>query len=220
MSNRVITAEAILSYPHIWAPQQPPSGGDPKYGAAFLFTDQEDLKPLQKAAFGVVVEKFGAEKAKEMLKTGRFRLVGGPYHSIRTDVEAKGYPEEVVGFINANSNSQPGVVSIYPDEEGRPSVITDESKVYPGVIVKASVTPYWYDVEGNRGVTWGLNNIQVIRDGERLDGRVPAQDEFEADEAAVADLSDLTDEEGTLEDAVEEAAEGAEAGGLDLADLV
>ena len=36
-----------------------------------------------------------------------------------------------------------------------------------------------------------IRNIQKIEDGDRLDGRKKAEDEFEADETAVADLADL-----------------------------
>jgi hypothetical protein len=84
------------------------------------------------------------------------------------------------------------VVSIYPDPvTGKPSQITDPDKVYPGVIVQATIEAYGYDRDGNRGVTFGLGNIQVRRDGDRLDSAKAASDEFEADATAVADLSDL-----------------------------
>ncbi|KKM96418.1 hypothetical protein LCGC14_1178330, partial [marine sediment metagenome] len=43
-------------------------------------------------------------------------------------------------------------------------------------------------------------NVQFIRDGDRLDGRTFGVDDFDADENAVADLSDLTGEGDSGED--------------------
>lgn len=219
----IITPPAILSYPHLFEPQQPEKPDQtPKYGAAFLFEEGVDLTPLKKAAFQVVIDKFGEVKAKEMLKNQTYRLIGGPHHSIRTDVASKSYPESVVAFINARSNEQPGIVSVIPHPEtGKPMPITEESQMYPGVRVKAFVNPYWYDVEGNKGVAWGLNAVQKIGEGDRLDGRVKAQDVFEADEDAVADLSDLQgDSEG--DDPFEELTDGSseDEGDLDLDELL
>lgn len=200
---RILTPEAALSYPHLFEADE-----KGKFSVALVFPAGTDLKPLKQAALNVVVEKFGKTKAAEMLKKGVFRLEGGPHHSIRTDVEAKGYPEGTVGFINARGNQRPGIVGVFPDtskpknDRGQhpPLPITDPTEVYAGVIARASVTPYWYDVDGNRGVAWGLNNIQILRDGDRLDGRVKAEDEFDADMDAVASLEDLTDESGAQDE--------------------
>jgi len=48
--------------------------------------------------------------------------------------------------------------------------------------VRASVTAFAYDRPESKGVSFGLNNIQLL-DGTtpRLDGRKAAEDEFEAD---------------------------------------
>lgn len=50
-----------------------------------------------------------------------------------------------------------------------------------------SVTFYAYDVNGNRGVACGLNNIMKYKDDERLGGRASAESDF-------ADL-DMEDDE-------------------------
>ena len=73
-------------------------------------------------------------------------------------------------------------------------MITDPDEVYAGAIVRASVTSFSYDVSGNKGVSFALNNVQKIRDGERLDGRARAQDDFQADPNAKADLADMEPE--------------------------
>lgn len=204
--KKVITPEAMISYPHIFSPQAPMSQGDePKYGAAFVFEEGTDLTELKRAVVAAAKERWG-EKAIDMMRKGQLR------NPLRTDVEGKGYPEGSV-FINAKSKRQPGVVSTIPDpnNDGKPMRVTDPAEIYPGAIVKASLVAFAYDYQGNKGVSFGLNNIQKIRDGDRLDGKVAAVDEFDADQDAVADLSDLTDEglEGTE----------APAGNADLAEL-
>lgn len=196
--SRVITPEAIASYPNVFVPRAQSEDQDPKYSVALVFLTETqalpDFKAMKKAALDVAKEKWGA-KAAEMIRGGKIRF---PF---RDDAEEKGYPEGSV-FVNARGTRRPGVVSIYPDpnNDGRPTPITNEEDIYPGCIVRASISFFAYDVSGNRGVGAGLNNLQKLRDGTRLDSSVRAIDEFDADASAVADLSDLQDEAETDED--------------------
>lgn len=181
--SAVITPKAVLSYPHLFEPQIPPNQTDPVYSCTLVFEEGTDLSPLEKAAEAVARDKWGA-KYEAMKKAGKIR---SPF---RTDAEEKGYPEGSV-FINIKSKAAPGVVSIYPGDDGKPAKITDPSQIYPGCLARASVRPFAYDVTGNAGISFALNNIQKLGDGDRLDGRMRAEDEFEADANASADLNDL-----------------------------
>ena len=210
MSTRVITPEAILSYPHLLEPQEPMDGkGEPKYSASLVFPAGTDLSALKAAVKEVAEEKWG-DKLPALLKAGKIRL---PF---RTDGEEKGYPEGST-FINARTTRRPQIATTIPDADGRPMLLTDESKIYPGAIVRASLTAFTYNVSGNQGVGFGLNNIQFIRDGERLDNFTSAQDEFTADPSAVADLSDLVEEE---EEAPKPRKRGRKSSGASLDDLM
>jgi hypothetical protein len=42
--------------------------------------------------------------------------------------------------------------------------------VYAGQYVKAAVHAYAYDTKGNKGVSFGLDALQIIRDGDPLSG--------------------------------------------------
>jgi hypothetical protein len=210
-STKVITPEAVLSYPHLFEPQEGQNpGDDPKYGCALVFLEGSDLTEMKKAAVAALVDKFGEDKAKDLLQRKAVKM---PF---RDDAEAKGYPEGSI-FVNCRSKQQPGIVSIYPDTKDpkKPAAITDPEKVYPGVIVMASLRAFYYDVSGNKGVSFALNNIQVRRDGERLDGRVKAEDEFSADPDAVPSLGDLTTEEAPKDEI-----SAPEESKLDLGDLL
>ena len=46
--------------------------------------------------------------------------------------------------------------------------------------VRASISFYPFNTNGNRGIACGLQNIQFWCDGEPLNGRVRAEDEFDA----------------------------------------
>lgn len=105
-------------------------------------------------------------------------------------------PHPIKAFINARSyDTAPGVVSIYAGPDKKPLKITDPALVYPGCYVKASLHAYAYNTDGgkSKGVALGLGNVQIMQnmDAPRIDSRVAAEDEFEADEKAAADLDDL-----------------------------
>jgi hypothetical protein len=187
MSKQLITPIATLSYPHLFKPQAAmEEGGPPKYGCVLVFPAGTDLGLLKAAALAVATAKYG-DKAAGMIRGGKLRW---PF---RTD-EDRGYPEGSV-TISPTSKERPLVVGRYKSPvDGKAELIEDESKAYAGAQVKAQVGAYCYDRNGNRGVTFGLNGVQLWADGPRLDGRVSARDAFDAEEPAVADLADLTGE--------------------------
>jgi len=183
--SKVISPEATISYPHIFEPQTPPGATEPVYSCALVFADDVDLTELKAAAQTVAKEKWG-DKTAELIKSGKAKM---PF---RKDGVEKGYPEGSI-FMNVKSKQQPGVVSIYAGPDGKPAVLTDPKDIYPGAVVKASLRAYAYDVNGNRGVSFSLGNIQKIKDGPRMDGRLSAADEFTAEPRPTADISDLDD---------------------------
>lgn len=181
--SKVITPKGRLSYPALFEPKIPPQQTEPVYSCTIVFEDGVDLSSLMKAAEECGKEKWG-DKYAALVKGGKIR---SPF---REDGEEKGYPPGSI-FINIKSKQAPGIVSIFPGEDGKPAKITDPGQVYAGCYVRASVRAFAYDVNGNKGVSFALNNIQKVADGDRLDGRSRAEDEFEADANASADLEDL-----------------------------
>lgn len=172
MPKIVITPEAILSYPHLFTPAAPNPLSEPVYSCSLVFPPGTDLSGLKAAALEAAKERWG-DKAEPLIKSGKVRL---PF---RTDAEEKGYPAGSI-FINVKSKTRPGIVSRYAGPDGKPQRIENEEEVYPGCRVRASIRAFTYDTNGNRGVSFGLNNLQKLGDGERLDGKRRAEDEFEA----------------------------------------
>jgi hypothetical protein len=71
-----------------------------------------------------------------------------------------------------NKLQQPGLV----DRNRQPIMNKDE--IYSGMWVYASVTYRAYDNDG-KGICAFINNIMKIKDGDRLDGAISAEKEFE-----------------------------------------
>ena len=102
----------------------------------------------------------------------------------------RGYPPGSI-YINVRSKLSPGIVSRYAGVDGKPERITDPGQIYSGCIVRASLNAFAYDRAGNRGISLGLNNIQKLADGERLDGRLKAEDDFEALDHRTSELDEM-----------------------------
>jgi hypothetical protein len=163
--SNVMTPKFRASFANVFRPGKAMEAGqEPKYGIMMLFEKGADLSGLKKAAEQAVVDKWGADKAKwpKNLKS--------PFRG-QAEKEGEAY---VAGafFITATSKQKPGLV------DGRNQPIIDESEFYSGCYARATVRAFAYDKAGNRGVAFGLQNVQKIADGEALAGRSRAEDDF------------------------------------------
>ena len=174
--TKVVTGICTFSYLSCWEPKIQSEGGKPKYSVS-LIIPKRDVKTVEKirAAIQAAYEEGqgklkGNGKSVPALSTLKTPLRDGDLE--RPDDEAyKG-----CWFINANSGTQPGVV----DADRQP--IIDRSEMYSGVKGRASINLYAYNVNGNRGVACGLNNLQKISDGTPLGGKSRAEDDFATDD--------------------------------------
>lgn len=195
--SKVIVREVVLSYPFVFEARTQ-TGDDGKTKVSFNTAVVGKGAPpaaLVDALIQVGVDKWG-EKFREEIALVRKKESEKYKWPIKPGA-GKGYGEGT-WFFNCSSKSQPGVVSRYKGPDGKPQPIKDPAEIYPGVIVNISVNAFAYEgrnAQGqvvSRGVSLGLGNIQKWADGPRLDNRVAAEDEFEADtEASGADLEDV-----------------------------
>ena len=169
---RVITGtDTRLTYEHVWEAVSI-NGGKPKYSTGLL---------IPKADGACVGEIDGAVEAAyrrgESVLRGSGRAVP-PMSAIKLplrdgDLERPDDPAYAgMWFINAKSDYAPEIV----DLAGNP--ITDRREVYSGCYCRVSLSFYAYNTNGNRGIACRLNNIQKVRDGERLGGRPSAAEDF------------------------------------------
>ena len=170
--TKVITGpNTTFSYLNCWDPKAI-QGGTPKFSVS-LIIPKSDVKTIEKikAAIQAAYEEGqsklkGNGKSVPALSTLKTPLRDGDLE--RPDDEA--YKNSY--FINANSGTAPGIV----DADRHP--IIDRSEMYSGVKGRASINLYAYNVNGNRGIACGLNNLQKISDGTPLGGKSRAEDDF------------------------------------------
>jgi hypothetical protein len=171
-SENLMTPEFRVSFPYVFRPSKPMAGSnnDPKYTVTMLFPKGADLSALKAAAQAAAVEKWGAGKLPKGLRSP-FRDQG--------EKDFAGYEEGAV-FVTATSKQRPGLV------DQRVVEILEEKDFYPGCYARATVRAFAYDNAGNRGVAFGLQNVQKTRDGEPLGGATRATDDFQPVEGAAA----------------------------------
>ena len=168
MATKVITGKCRASYVHIFAPYST-NGGKEKYSLS-LIIPKDDTETIGKIKAAI----------KEATENGRTKWGGKIPDRLKTPLRDgdEERPDDPVYantyFINANSDDKPGVV----DPWKRP--ITDPTVVYSGCYVRASITFYAFNSNGNRGIACGLGNVQFWEDGEPLNGRTRAEDDFDA----------------------------------------
>lgn len=166
----MITGLVRFSYVNIFRSRAFRDGQDAKYSICLLIP-KDDTKTLDKIqdAMDEAIEqgmssKWGGKKPKNL----HLPLRDGDEE--RAD-EAPEY--EGMMFLNANSKSAPGVVDKALNE------IIDKEEFYSGCWGRASINFFPYDSNGNRGIGVGLNNVQKLKDGDRLGGsRASAEDDF------------------------------------------
>lgn len=173
----VVTQPVRLSYVHVMRPKanlnDDGTPDTPTYQVMLVIpkTDKVTLNALraaQKAALadGLARGKFAGGAPKMPSTLAAFTLRDG-------DEESDDPFLEGMMFMNVSSKSKPGVV----DKRVQP--ILDESEVYSGMWARVDVGAFAYNAKGKKGVSFGLNHIQKIRDDERLDGATRAEDVFE-----------------------------------------
>lgn len=197
MATRLLTPICILSYPHVAKPKANDDGKE-KYQAAFVFTDESVNTPEFAALKAAVNKEFAAAipDADERAKLARNPNFKRGLRSDETAIEKyAGIGGRFV--INASSETQPGVVYAFPDTSApkradgtyppmQMKVEDYATKLYPGCKVRASISVYYFDRKGNKGIGFGLNNLQLVGDGDRLDNRTRADQDFAAIEDAPA----------------------------------
>lgn len=179
--TKVVTGIVRLSYAHVFEPWSGQQGQEPKYSACLLIP-KSDKKTISKI-------KAAIEAAKERDKAKwNGKVPTGLKISLRDgDEELESGAregEEYAGhyFMNVSSKQRPGVVDADVVE------ILDPNEVYSGCYVRASINAFGYNANGNRGISFGLNHIQKISDGEPLGGgRTKAEDDFTAYETTGSD---------------------------------
>ena len=183
--TKILTGKVRLSYPHLYQPasfgQQAPDA-NAKYSCCLLIdkSDQLTVGRLQGAVEATKQEGIRTKWGGKLPANLRLPLRDG-------DTERDGEEYKGCYFINCSTKRKPKCVDRDCVE------ILDPAELYAGCYVRATLTCYPYDFSGNRGISFGLCNIQKLGDGDALggDGASAAADFGSA--SAQAELDELED---------------------------
>lgn len=179
MAIQITTNVCRASFVHIAEPKSI-NGSKPKFSCSLIISksDTTTIKAIEAAieeAIQAGVSKFGGK----IPARGALKL---PLRDGDTDRDDEAYANSY--FLNANSIYQPGVVDVRGN-------IASPDVIYSGCYVRAIITFYAFNTNGNKGIAVGLQGLQFIRDGEPLVGHVNVAAEFGAFEDTAAEDDDL-----------------------------
>lgn len=167
---KVITGKVRLSFTKdLFAPNEKGS-----YSVMILIpkSDKETLDKIK-----ATLDKFKTDpKAVAIWGSkflGSFKL---PLRDGDEERDTEKYPEyKGHYFLNANTYNKPKVVDAKMDD------VIDKADVYSGCYGRISMVPAAYNVDGNKGIKFYLNNVQKLSEGTPLGGSGSnAADDFTA----------------------------------------
>lgn len=165
MSKKVVTGKVRGSYVNVFRPRMNDMNGKDEYSMAVLIP-KDDTKTVAKI-------KAAIEEAKKDKFAGK--VPANFREPLRDGDDERPDDEAYSGhyFMNLKSQNRPGIV-----DKDRQEVI-DADAFISGDYCRVSMNAYAYDVNGNRGVSFGLGNVQVVEKGKPLTNRARAEDDFD-----------------------------------------
>lgn len=170
-ATKVVTGKVRLSYVHVFEPFSQDGDDDGKYSCVLLIpkSDKKTLKKLQAAIEAATNQgkntKFDGKIPNNLAVTLRD---GDEEGDLEKNPEYEGHM-----FMSVSSKTKPGLV----DMDVNP--IMDSTEIYSGCFARASINAFPYNYKGKKGISFGLNHLQKVADGDFLGGRSRAEDDFE-----------------------------------------
>lgn len=158
-----------LSYVKVFEATQVNGQGDFNYSVQLLIDKNSEAAEKLKAAIKAEYEALAARYPKlsgKLPKVWNNPLRDG-------DEEKDGSEYEGMFFMNAKRKEKQGAPIVI---DGHKQYITDKNDLYSGCYGNVSLSVYGYEHTGKYGVGIGLNAIQKVADGERLDGGASIDD--------------------------------------------
>jgi hypothetical protein len=174
MSTKIVTGRVRFSFCHIFEPQAPQGGGDPKYSVTLL------IPKADKTTVDKMMAAIAEARENFCKRNGMNALPAKPVHTLRDGdgVRDNGDPfgPECKGcyVINVSSKVKPVIVDAFRNP------ITDPAEVYSGCYGRAAINFFGYNTNGKKGISAGLLSIQKLSDGEPF-GTVGSASDFDDD---------------------------------------
>ncbi len=172
-SGNIRLPRARLYYPHFFKPQLRKGETDQskaKYQTTVLLPKAVEMAVLLKVVDDCAIDKWGADYARKL-------KVKKPFLKTEDQPKMSELVDDYPVFLRLNSKDKPGIVFA----SGQPCGEDKSHEVYGGRWAFVSVRAFAYDTDGNKGISLGLQNVQLLEDDDRLGGgRVSAESEFES----------------------------------------
>lgn len=179
MSN-FITPTFRVSFPKVFEPSDDFNTGKLTYSLQMLVPkDGEEINIFKKQILDIMIEKYGdKEKALNKIKSPMF---SNPIN----DGDNKEFPSHKGHwYINTKSKFSPGLIN------ADRSQIINPDDFYAGVYARASLSAFVWERQGKFGVSFSLQHIQKVKDGEPFVTSVKAEDVFDAIGTATTNKQD------------------------------
>lgn len=168
-----------LSYCNLFTPQAPKDNpaGEKKFSCTVLVPKTNiEAKAAIDAAIAQAIEA-GPSKCWNGVRPPQPAICVHDGDGVRPS-DGMPFGSECKGMWVFTASSKADRHPFVVDRQVQP--IMDSKEIYSGVWANISVGFYPYNFSGKKGIGCGLNGVQKLRDDEPLDGRVTAQDAFNA----------------------------------------
>jgi hypothetical protein len=163
--TKITTPPFRVSFPNVFKPKSNFEGQEPAYSVQMLFPKNADLTAMKKAVEEAKRKKWGSDKTA----WPKFKH---PVFKDGNEKNMEAYKDMIV--VEARTKQKPGLVDRSCQE------IIDPGEFYPGCWARATLTCFAYEKAGNKGVSFGLQNLQKVKDDTAFSGKKNAKDDFEA----------------------------------------
>jgi hypothetical protein len=165
MTTRVVTDKVRFSFCNVCSPRRNEFNGKDEFSTQILVakSDTTTVAALKDAARAALATKWGDKvptKVRNPMRDGDTETKG--------DGSALGPEYKHHFFMTVKSSKRPGII----DSSGVELLGSDD--VASGDWGRVSLNAYAYDAAGNKGVSFGLNNVQLMSKGESLGGGRPS----------------------------------------------
>lgn len=163
--NKTTTPMGRIAYPYAFERAKsldPDKEG--KYEVTLYIPKSENIDALLSEVNRVGKEAFGTKFI------GQDKLKHPPIKD--GDEKGSDHPAFNHWIVRGKSNSKPAVV------KGDLSALTDSDDLYGGCFGKLNLTPASYQIPSGWGITFYLNAVQKVKDGERFAGSSTSPEEM------------------------------------------
>ena len=164
MSKKIITPPFVGSFVTLVTPSRPPgTDAELKYSITMVLPKDDPFwKVIDEQIIEAANDKFNGKVPnglKSPIKDG--------------DKSDYGHDGCFTLMLSAKEDRRPEIVDLAMNP------IMDKKELYSGAIFRASIRAYaWQHAVGGKGVSFGLDNVMKVADGDPLDGRTKATDDF------------------------------------------